>query len=121
MQLKVRLVRIAPGQHRMTHALPASPSSAMQTMNDAEYIVARVNAHRTSPMAMSVTSRGVDNSASYEWEIFSLKNVLKIESIIAPFIAEAASMPGATNREYLTTSPLTCRLPTSLLSPMPIE
>ena len=50
-------------------------------------------------MAMSVTSRGVDNSASYEWEIFNLKKVLKIESIIAPFIAEAASMPGATNRE----------------------
>ena len=34
-QLKVRLVRMAAGQHRTTQALPASPSSTMQMMKDA--------------------------------------------------------------------------------------
>ena len=47
---------------------------------------------------MSVTSSGVARIASYECVIFSLKNVLKIESIMAPFIAEVASIPGATKR-----------------------
>src|ERR1022692_4981356 len=66
-QLKVRLVRMAPGQQRTTHALPASPRAAMQMMNDAEYMVARANAHQTSPTAMSVTSSGVARMASYTW------------------------------------------------------
>src|ERR1035438_139017 len=95
-QLKVRLVRMAPGQQSMTHALRVSPSAAMQTMKDAEYTVARDKAQRTSPRAMSVTSSGVASNASYECEIFKRKNVLKIESIMAPFIAEVASIPGAT-------------------------
>ncbi len=63
-QLNVRLVKMAPGQQKMTHGLLVSPSAAMQTMNDAEYTVARERAHSTSPSAMSVTSRGVARIAS---------------------------------------------------------
>ncbi len=40
---------------------------------------------------------------------------------MAPFMAEAASRPGATNIVYGTVWPSTSRPPTSWLSPTPID
>ena len=40
---------------------------------------------------------GVARTASYSFSNLSLKKIENVESRTAPFIAEAASMPGATN------------------------
>jgi len=47
--------------------------------------------------------------------------VLKIESIMAPFIAEVASIPGATKATVADHLTVHVKVPTSLLRPMPIE
>ena len=51
----------------------------------------------SSPSATSVTPRGVDSMASYVLAILSLKKTRKVESSMAPFMADEASRPGATN------------------------
>jgi len=44
---------------------------------------------------MSTGPRGVARTASYRRLYFSLKNTLYVESNTAPFMAAAASRPGA--------------------------
>jgi hypothetical protein len=46
---------------------------------------------------MFVVVIGVASIWSYSFWNFSLKNMLNVESRIAPFMAAAASIPGATN------------------------
>ena len=52
---------------------------------------------------------------------FSLKKKLKVLSRTAPFIAEVASIAGATNAAYSMVSPLNSKDSTSLPTPTPIE
>ena len=56
----------------------------------------RISAQPISPRATSPTVRGVARIWSYNLAYFSRKNTLKVASKIAPFIADAASIPGAT-------------------------
>ena len=51
----------------------------------------------SSPRAMSLVVSGVASIWSKSLLYFSLKKKLNVESSSEPFIAEAASMPGATN------------------------
>lgn len=51
---------------------------------------------------------------------FSLKKKLNVESSTEPFIAEAASMPGATNSAYGTDWPLNVKSPTRAPTPTPM-
>ena len=68
----------------------------MTIRNEHEYSVPLHSAQVISPTATSRTLSGVARIASKVFVIFSLKNVLNVESITAPFIAEDTSKPGAT-------------------------
>ncbi len=46
---------------------------------------------------------------------------MNVESRTAPFIADAASMPGATNAAYSTARPLNSNESMSCPTPMPME
>ena len=67
----------------------------------------------SSPRATSVVVSGVASIWSNSLLYFSLKKKLNVESSRAPFIAEAASMPGATNSAYGMTWPLSSNPDTS--------
>ena len=75
----------------------------------------------SSPRATSAVVSGVASICSNSFSYFSLKKKLNVESRSAPFIAEAASMPGATNSAYGMTSPLNSNPDTSCPTPTPIE
>ena len=64
---------------------------------------------------------GVASIWSKSLSYLSLKKKSKVESSIAPFIAEAASMPGATNSAYGIVWPWNSKPVTSCPTPMPIE
>ena len=70
---------------------------------------------------MFVVVIGVASIWSNSFWNFSLKNMLNVESRIAPFIADAASIPGATNSAYGIACPLTSNDSISLPTPTPIE
>ena len=55
-----------------------------------------MSVHAISPEATSLGSTGVASAPSYVFPYFSLKKML-VDSNTAPFMAEAASMAGATN------------------------
>ena len=56
-----------------------------------------MSAQPISPSAMSTGPSGVASIASYSRAYLSLKNTLNVESNTAPFMADAASRPGAMN------------------------
>jgi hypothetical protein len=66
--------------------------------NTAAYSVARSRAHATSPRTTSATPSGVASMPSNVLAYLNLKKKLKVVSNTVPFIAEVASMAGATNR-----------------------
>ena len=73
----------------------------------------------------TATSRGpirVASTESYSLAYLSLKKTLYVESKTAPFIADEASIAGATNTAYGTCwPPSVVTVPTSAPSPMPSE
>ena len=75
----------------------------------------------SSPRAMSIVVSGVASIWSKSLLYLSLKKKLNVESSSEPFIAEAASMPGATNSAYGIVWPLNSKPVTSWPTPTPIE
>jgi hypothetical protein len=69
---------------------------------------------------MSRVVSGVASIWSKSLLNFSLKKKLNVESSTEPFIAEAASMPGATNSAYGISWPPTSKPPTRAPTPMPM-
>ncbi len=70
---------------------------------------------------MSIVVNGVASIWSKSLLYFSLKKKLNVESIRVPFIAEAASMPGATKSAYGMVWPLNSKPVISAPTPTPIE
>ena len=70
---------------------------------------------------MSIVVSGVASIWSKSLLYFSLKKKLKVLSSSEPFIADAASMPGATNSAYGMVWPLNSKPVTSWPTPTPIE
>ncbi len=82
----------------------------------------RISVQVSSPAAMSATPTGVASIDSYVRAYRSLKNMLYVASKIAPFIAEMASMAGATYCAYGTVRPSPNGIrPTRAPTPTPIE
>ena len=83
---------------------------------------ARSSAQVTSPRTMSRTPSGVASMPSKVLAYLNLKKKLKVVSNTVPFMAEVASMVGATNTSYATGRPPgPGRSPTRAPTPMPIE
>ena len=70
---------------------------------------------------MSIVVSGVASIWSKSLSYLSLKKKLYVLSSTEPFIADAASMPGATNSAYGICSPLNSNPVTSAPTPTPIE
>ena len=68
----------------------------MTIMKAMAYSPPRISAQPISPRATSPERMGVASAASYSLAYLSRKKMLKVESKIAPFIAEVASSAGAT-------------------------
>jgi len=64
-----------------------------------------LRAQPTSPSATSPGPTGVASTASYSLANFIRAKMLNVESYIAPFSADTASRPGATNSRYGTGCP----------------
>src|SRR6266542_4095244 len=108
-QLRIQVVSAIPapanaypistetGSASTAHQEPIRPIASITTTNIAEYAAPRSSAQVTSPVATSHGRSGVASTASYSLAYFILKKMLYVESKTAPFIAEDASMAGATN------------------------
>src|SRR5690349_802441 len=90
-------VSTTTGMVSTAHHDEIRPISSMTTTNETEYIEPRASAQVISPSATSAGVTGVARTASYSLLYFSLKNRLNVASMIAPFMALAASIAGATN------------------------
>src|SRR5882757_5624085 len=90
----------AAGSASTAHQDPSRPIAPMIAMNTTAYVPPRTIDEATSASAMSIGPIGVARIAwnTLAWRNFMWK--LNEPSIIAPFIADAASMAGATNAWY---------------------
>src|SRR5260370_20171608 len=83
----------------------SSPRAAITSVNAAAYRQPRNSAQLISPSATSAGRMGVASIASYSFTYFNLKNTLNVESYSAPFIADTARRPCATNSRQGTGPP----------------
>src|SRR3954447_17200917 len=90
-------INVAAGSARSAHHECTRPIDAITMRNATAYRNPRNSAQAISPTAISPTLTGVARIASYVLAYLSLKNTLKVESNTAPFIADDASIAGATN------------------------
>src|SRR5262245_32459270 len=90
-------ISTAPGTASTAHHDSTTPKNSIVIKKPVEYTAPRISAQRTSPTATSATPTGVASTASYVCEYLYFTKKLKVVSSAAPFIAAAASSPGATN------------------------
>src|SRR5690349_18516576 len=117
-----KLISTAEGTASTPHGDLTSPMHVITRVNATAYTAPLSTAQPTSPSATSAGLTGVASTASYSLAYLSRKKTLNVESNMAPFSADTASRPGATNSRYGTGCPPgPATVPTSAPRPMPTD